>query len=167
MVTLRKSLDIDKSTVELDDLIKEVRDLKEAGRLQLALIANQTSKLAAQQTEIDLLKTDMKAQQHVETGALRCGHSSTYSAGTGSTMAHNGWDYFQKEKHMAATFQATYTSPPVVFMSETYIVLNQAQHALHGIQLLNVTKEGFAMRCGCRNDALLDDFEIQWIAVPV
>jgi len=141
----------------------------------------QDVKIVAQQAELDSLRGEVKELRHVETGSLHCGDSANHGVtddawtdmGTGSDSTHNAYYYFRRERRMTATFQTAFTSPPVVFMAETFILLDAHNYNYHGIQLLNVTTTNFTMRCGVdqgfQGDEAwrLQDFEIQWIAVPV
>lgn len=223
-VTFTKTLTVQKSSINLEDLIREVRDLKQIVTAQnvtdyehKALIANETSKLqstihlqqtaidqlqsettsqkttidqlkskttsqqtnidqlqsktASQERELSSLKMDMQESKHVEQGMVNCGSSNNWPAGSG-TVTHNNLDGYRptgRENRVKGSFQRKFSSPPVVFVSPSYLVVGSDHHVWYGIKVVDVTTDGFTVRCDTRDGSgtLLETLEVDWVAIPV
>ena len=190
-VTFTKSLTVQRSTLEDGDLINEIRDLK-----QIVTALNATdykqlqTKIDQQQNTIDLLqsktnieatkisqltnevsslKSDMLESKHVETGTISCGSSDHWQQGSG-TVSHNTYNDHHptgKEKRVSDVFKKQFSTPPVVFLSASYLVVNEGNPVWYGIHLVSVSTAGFTVRCDTWENTLVETLEIDWIAVPV
>ena len=121
----------------------------------------------ASQTQIDTLENDVKEAKHTETGFLVCGNAAdwTHAAGNESDYQYHGYDYYWYQKHVNATFQTDYATPPVVFLAVSHVYLGPNSDRLYyGSQLLEVSSRGFSIRCGSRDVQLLG-MEVSWLAV--
>ena len=189
-VSFSKNLEVKKSEVYLSDLIAEIQDIKRNNTAQqttidslqrdntlqqtaISYLLSQTasqhttisdlqSKLTAQNAKITGLQSQVDESRHVESGYLRCGDSHNWS----STSARPGYrGSFGKQKVMSATFQRDFSRPPVVFMSTSYLHIDQQYTHNLGTQILSVSTHSFTMRCGTHPLDWVYDIEISWIAI--
>jgi len=130
--------------------------------------AEEKAKNEQLQKEVDSLKSDMQESKHVETGTVDCGSSYHWPTGSG-TVTHNGNSYYTGlENHVKGSFHSKFSSPPVVFLSTSYLVVAENHHVFYGIKVVNVTTEDFMVRCDTWNsDSLVQTLEVDWIAVPL
>ena len=120
------------------------------------------------QSQIDALKSEVNDSTHVETGWLDCDDSDKWPTVQNRDHGYHGWNYFDSERVMTATFKSAYKSPPVVFLSISDLAVLDVDNIMYGIQVLNVSSQGFTMRCGANDGSKyrVQDMEVTWIAVP-
>merc|ERR1712150_139116 len=186
-VSLTRSLEIGTSEVEMSDVIKKILDLEKAvheqnvtNTLQQSIITgqhdiitNQQANFSVQQAAItnlqhrlDILQADVNESKHVETGSLHCGGPSDSWPKAGDGFFGHG--YFLHQKNATATFQKSYPTPPVVFLSTNFLFIPKDQHVHYATQLLHVDQHGFSIRCGSGVSGFtVEDLGVSWISVPV
>ena len=174
-VKVTKSLVVAKSSVDLDDVIRELSDLKRQSeetiaRLNatidqhVAAISRLENQDVAHQSQIDALKAEVMEAKHTETGILDCGSNKVWSP-SASDKLHNGYGFYYLHTNMSATFQKEYAKLPIVFLSVTH--LSTADFTLYGTQIVSVSTKDFTIRCGGLDTSShwIEDLEVQWMAV--
>ena len=115
--------------------------------------------------EIATLKNDAKEARHIETGSINCGTGNTFNL---SHLDHvyKDYDYYKSISH---SFNSSYTSPPVVFISITHShnkVEGGNNYIYQGVVLTHVNNAGFTVGCGSNYDTTDLAMEVSWISVP-
>ena len=195
-ITFSTTLTVDKSLIKLDDVVSELQNLKKIVKEQNAtltgqhgLIVNETAKNSIlkstvvkqqavidslskdniqQQAELNSLKAEMKESKHIETGWIDCEHSNSWSTVAGTNKLYYNYHYFSQQKHKTASFRSAYLTPPVVFLSVSNFWVKEDKGTKYGIQLLDVNKHNFTIRCGTESSSYeIEDLEIRWMSIPV
>lgn len=154
--SFKQSIHVAKASTEINDLIREIRDLKMDNIVQKAEIAS--------------LKADVQHSKHVESGSLQCGNSDSWTKGTGGKTMHHNYGYFTLQRNMTQTFKTDYATPPVVFLSINHLISLDSMPGLHyATKLVHVDQHSFTLTCGNYDNPhyKLQDIEVDWIAVPV
>ena len=169
MARFSKTLSVQKSTAELEDLVRELQTLKKTVHQQNMSLVEQEKLNRQQQEKMAEMATEIQASRHIETGHILCNDSNTWSTNTkgpDSKGIHPLWDYYMRENRIDQVFQTEYPTPPVVFLSISHLTLNQDQNIEMGTQVITVDRQGFSMRCGTYISKHVHDLEVTWISIP-
>ena len=166
---------IDQHQAEIESLNKVVNEqnvtmIKQRKEMQSEIDQHQ-SKICSLEKDVHeqniTFGNYVKELRHVETGWLDCDGSSRWST-DGTDERYHTWNYFYRQKRLSASFHTDYVTPPVVFLSVSNLFVESGKRTKYGVQLLDVNKQGFSIRCGTdesSNDHIYD-IEVTWIAIP-
>lgn len=165
-ITFTETVTVFKAAIFLDDIIMELQDLKKTVYEQQQTIGLQQGQIANQSAEVRELKADLKESNHVESGFLDCNDSASWST-TSSDEIYHSYKYFERQRRMNVAFKSDFVRPPVVFLSISNLYIQPLSNIEYAIQVLNVTSQGFTMRCGVNDEAWfhVNDMEVTWMAV--
>lgn len=204
-VHFTRDVNVKTVSVNIDDILAELHDLKKLVHDQQITIATQekmitdhgneikteksrnddlhrnfTSRfdfqektIAAQQNAMTDLQTQLTSHQqqltsasHVETGFVKCGHSSGWH--DGSYNGPGGFYSMSVTKSVKQNFRSPYSKPPVVFLSVVEFSGDGdgSSHTedWYATTLEHVDTQGFRLRCECFSDYPVDDMVVSWIS---
>ena len=136
---------------------------------QMNIINSQQNVIKTLQNNVATLTTSVADLRHIEQGVLDC--QGTNSHWFDGQVPHPGGGHgnYDKTRQLTKSFNTTYKSPPVVFLSTSYRWVSKDNNVEYGTKLLEVTQENFTMLCGGDNnpDDYLSDMEVDWLSIPV
>lgn len=145
---------ISKLQADLQQQQTVIHDLKTQSQLQATKLQNQESFNQGLNNKITQIMGMLNNQNHVESGLIFCGPSSTWSDADGV------WHY----KNVAQNFSKAYSRVPIVHLSFAYINSPSNVHSVYASDLVSVTTSGFVVRCRTIGDRITG-MDIRWTSL--
>jgi len=169
MVIYNTSLDIQAEAVSMQDMLEEITKLKMNLATQTTKVETQQTSITSLQNTVATLRDDVATLRHVEQGVVDC--QGTNSHWFDGRVAHpsGAHGYYDKTRQVTTSFNTSYRSPPVVFLSTSYRWISKDNDVEYGTKLMEVTRDSFTLLCGGDNntDHHLMDMEVDWLSVAV
>jgi len=177
-----KQLKVKTASVSVDDLVSELRDLKQVvyqqrnvTYMQQQLIdtdkkmieslqkqAESDKKMIdSQQSQIQFLTQEVALVEHTESGHVDCGSSGSWTSGKYKASWNSR--IYTVSKSVRVNFNTAYSRPPHVQLSIVGIYTGDKAE-LYGVDVKQVDVSGFTMVCGTHNNGAyrVHDLDVTW-----
>jgi len=163
-----KQLEVKTASVSVDDLVSELRDLKQVvyqqrnvTYMQQQQIDTDKKMIESQQSQIQFLTQEVALVEHTESGHVDCGSSSSWTSGK-YKASWTSYSY-SVSKSVRVNFNTAYSRPPHVQLSIVGIQTGN-NHELYGVDVKQVDVSGFTMVCATwnNNSYQVHDLYVAW-----